>query len=579
MPKYPKKELAQLLLQACVTHGVEQVVISPGSRNAPLTLGFVSHPQVTTYSIVDERCAAFFALGLAQQSGKTVALLCTSGSALLNYYPAVAEAYYSNIPLLVISADRPKRLIDIGDGQTIRQEGVYANHIVDQSNLLTLEDRIGELANGISEKDKTEWMEENARRIDQTIASAMRLMGPVHINIPFDEPLYETVEQLYGFGGLIRGNQQLKPDRLLQEVPLEIEEIEPFSDLWNASGKKMVLVGSHFPDELVQTQMRHLLKDPSVIVLTETTSNLRDAGFINNIDQLIFPLDDHDFEQLRPEILITFGGMIVSKKIKQLFRAVPPKHHWHVDAYGALDTYHCLTHHFKISAQLFFSQFFFLTRVVDSGYQASWLSLKARRKRKHQSFMSEAVFSDLKVFECLFAGLPAHVNLQLANSSIIRYAQLFDLPTGIKVFCNRGTSGIDGSTSTAIGAAIMQSEQTVLITGDISFFYDSNALWNKYIPKDFRIILLNNSGGGIFRFIPGPKNSDALDFFETPHHLNAADLCKTFGIAYEAVMDEKSLQVSLTEFFKPTDRPILLEVFTPRETNDEVLKAYFKSLS
>jgi len=129
MPKYPKKKLAQLLLQACVDHNIEKVVISPGSRNAPLTLGFVNYPAVNAYSIVDERCAAFFALGLAQKSGKTVALLCTSGSALLNYYPAIAEAYYSKIPLVVISTDRPEHLIDIGDGQTIRQEGVFSNHI------------------------------------------------------------------------------------------------------------------------------------------------------------------------------------------------------------------------------------------------------------------------------------------------------------------------------------------------------------------------------------------------------------------------------------------------------------------
>ncbi|NOQ91141.1 MAG: 2-succinyl-5-enolpyruvyl-6-hydroxy-3-cyclohexene-1-carboxylate synthase, partial [Flavobacteriaceae bacterium] len=136
MSKYPKKELAQLVLQNCIVSGIKNVVISPGSRNAPLTIGFVNHPEINTLRVVDERSAAFFALGIAQQTQKPVAIMCSSGSALLNYYPAIAEAFYSNIQLVVISADRPKHLIDIGDGQTIRQENIFANHILFSANLI-----------------------------------------------------------------------------------------------------------------------------------------------------------------------------------------------------------------------------------------------------------------------------------------------------------------------------------------------------------------------------------------------------------------------------------------------------------
>jgi 2-succinyl-5-enolpyruvyl-6-hydroxy-3-cyclohexene-1-carboxylate synthase len=324
--------------------------------------------------------------------------------------------------------------------------------------------------------------------------------------------------------------------------------------------------------------MTHLIKDPSVVILTETTSNVSNDKFINNIDQLIFPLTDVDFEAMKPEILLTFGGMVISKKIKQLLRKHPPEHHWHVDAQRSLDTYHSMTRHFEISPQLFFSQFFFLTEAVTSSFQDKWLFLKEVRKTKHNSFVQNLSFSDLKVFDLVLKSLPGSINVQIANSSIIRYAQLFDLDPTIKVFCNRGASGIDGSTSTALGAAFQNSEQTVFITGDISFFYDSNGLWNNYIPADFRIIVVNNGGGGIFKFIPGPKASGALDYFETSHNLNASALCEMFGFEYFDAKDALQLESHLTKFYTASNKPALLEIFTSSDVNDSILSDYFNNL-
>lgn len=570
MPKYPKKKIAQLLLQACVAHGIEKVVISPGSRNAPLTLGFVNHPDIKTFSIVDERSAGFFALGMAQQTKKTVALLCTSGSALLNYYPAIAEAYYSHIPLLIISADRPEKLIDIGDGQTIRQEGVFSNHIFFET---CLED------SSLNEQTPHEdMMKSNFIKIRSALQTATEKKGPVHINIPFDEPLYEYVTELYDLGPLKVAEKPDEPESLLDEEPLPVIELEKFASVWNSSARKMVLIGCNFPDELIQVQMAHLAKDPSVIILTETISNVHGEHFISHIDQLIFPLDDQGFERLKPEILLTFGGMVVSKKIKQFLRKYPPKEHWHVDAYDSLDTYHKLTHHFSISPQLFFSQFFFLTQICQSTYQKAWLSLKDQRNLRHKEYVKNIEYSDMKVFDIILRSLPSDIYLQLSNSSVVRYTQLFDLDPSIKVFCNRGTSGIDGSTSTALGAAFEQDEQTVLITGDVSFLYDSNALWNKYISDDFRLIVVNNSGGGIFRIIPGPKDSEALDYFETSHGYNASHLCTMYEFDYHSASNVQDLEEHLLHFFKKTGKPALLEVFTPSKSNDLILKNYFKEL-
>ena len=553
MPQYPKNELAQLTIASCIAHQLEHVVISPGSRNAPLTIGFYNHPNIKTYSIVDERCAAFFALGLAQQLQKPVAVVCTSGSALLNYYPAVSEAFYSDIPLVVISADRPKHLIDIGDGQTVRQENVFENHCLFSANLI------------VNDGSK----DENLNLLDYALRVATYENGPVHINVPFDEPLYDVVDEIL----------TLEPANTeIGEEPIALEELEQYASIWKASSKKMVLVGANFPDELLQIQLNKIVEDESVIVLTETTSNLYHSNLINGIDKVLFPLNEEELEQLKPEILLTFGGMIVSKKVKQFLRKSKLEHHWHVDSKKAFDTYFCLDKHFDISPQLFFSQFFFLTSAIESEYQSSWLKIKEHRGTQHATYLESCPYSDLKVFESVLESIPNNTHLQLGNSSIIRYTQLFDMNTSLDIFCNRGTSGIDGSTSTAIGAAHVNKNQTLFITGDISFFYDSNALWNKHIKNDFRIILINNNGGGIFKVIPGPKATNALSYFETPHGLTAMQLCEMYKIEYSTANNLNELNVSLPDFYTESEHPKLLEVFTPSQENDTVLKEYFKAI-
>ena len=578
MPQYPKNELAQLIIQHCVAQNIEHVIISPGSRNAPLTIGFSNHPKITDLQIVDERCAAFFALGIAQQTKKPVVVVCTSGSALLNYYPAVAEAFYSKIPLIVISADRPDFMIDIGDGQTIRQKNVFANHSLFNANLITLEvDNPLEIkAKNIGSTEKNSENIANELLLKSAMETAKNKRGPVHINVPFEEPLYEIVEDFTV--PIVVDSISLEPDSLLDEVPLQVDELEKFATIWNRSAKKMVLLGSHDPDMLIQTQLSHLIKDSSVLVLTETTSNVYHEKFINSIDKLIIPFEEKDFEALQPEILLTFGGMVVSKKIKEFLRKYPPKYHWHIDKENAPNTFFCLSHHFKVSAQLFFSQFFFLTKTQESGYQNEFLELKKIRQENHANHLNQLVYSDFKVFDKVLKSLPENIQLQLSNSSIIRYAQLFDLSSTLKVFCNRGTSGIDGSTSTAIGAAYANTGQTVFVTGDISFFYDSNGLWNNYIPKDFRIILINNSGGGIFRLIPGPKSTNALNYFESPHQLTAELLSKMYGFDYVSVKNDLELDNCFQDFYAKSENPKLVEIFTPTIENELVLKKYFKSL-
>ncbi|QEE50578.1 2-succinyl-5-enolpyruvyl-6-hydroxy-3-cyclohexene-1-carboxylic-acid synthase [Flavobacterium alkalisoli] len=549
---YPKIPLAQSIIEICRVKGVTDIVISPGSRNAPLTIGFANNPAFKCYSIADERCAAFFATGMAQQLKKPVAVVCTSGSALLNYYPAVAEAFYSQIPLIVISADRPHDKIDIGDGQTIRQENVYANHIIYSANLLE------------------EASHENDNKINVAIEKAISEKGPVHINAPFEEPLYDLVEEL-----------SVTPN--IQDIAFEnhfAEDLSPYVEKWNIAKKKLVLVGVNDPNSIDAAIIERLAEDPSVVVMTETTSNLHHKNFLNSIDVIITPFTEEDFKAFSPEILLTFGGMVVSKRIKAFLRTYKPHEHWHIDTLRAYDTFDALTKHFIAEPNAFLNRFLPATNNVESSYNKRALEVKAYRKLKHEEYLTDVPFSDFKVFEKLLPVLPDNSQLQISNSSAIRYAQLFDIKSTVEVFCNRGTSGIDGSTSTAIGAALASGKETIMLTGDISFFYDSNALWNSYIPKDFKIILINNGGGGIFRILPGHQENQVFNtYFETEHNQTAEHLAKMFGFEYHTATNEPELESQFQSFFSNSGQPKILEIFTPVKLNDKILKEYFKALA
>ena len=547
---YPKIPLAQSILEICQQKGVQHIVISPGSRNAPLTIGFTNHPYFKCYSIADERCAAFFALGIAQQIKMPVAMVCTSGSALLNYYPALAEAFYSQIPLIVLSADRPQSKIDIGDGQTIRQENVFANHSLFNANL--------------NENASIE----NDTLIQEAIAISVTKKGPVHINVPFEEPLYETVSEMTYFPNVIK-NDSIKSDFILSS---------DFIQKWKNSTKKLVLVGELFPNSIEQKYIDSLGNDSSVVVLTEKTSNLHHESFIDQIDTLITPFSDEDFEAFQPEILLTFGGMVVSKRIKSFLRKYQPLEHWHVDELRAYDTYGTLSQHFKTYPDTFFG-YLLDKNSVESNYKSSIETIWKSRVVHHKLYTNQVPFSDFKVFDFISQNLPKDSQLQVSNSSAIRYIQLFDLDKSIEVFCNRGTSGIDGSTSTAIGASVVNNKATILITGDISFLYDSNALWNNYIPATFKIILLNNGGGGIFRILPGHKETETFNtYFETSHQLNASHLAKMYNFEYYIATDEDSLKTSYNTFLNQNNKPCILEIFTPEKSNNKILLDFFGAL-
>ncbi len=551
----PSSLLAQTILQACKVHDIKNVVISPGSRSAPLTLGFTSDPFFNTMSVVDERCAAFFGLGIAQQTKKPVVLVCTSGSALLNYYPAVAEAFYSRIPFVVLSADRPKHLVGKGDGQTIHQSQIFHSHVCAENDLILT--------------DKIEDNVSNIKIANAVLTQCLDQSQPVHINVPFDEPLYDTVERY-----------QFDFPKLSINVRTRLFEVSIKNiDKWQSSSKKLVLIGCLAPNSISDEIIELLANDSSVVVLTESTSNIHHPRFFSHIDQLISAFSESQKKEFQPDILLTFGGLVVSKKIKSLLRSYQPKEHWHIAPLEALDTYFCLTEHLSHEPNHVLGQLYKNHKSVSSNYQRSMRAIADQRKISHQIYLLNIPFSDLKFFEILSKKLPANVQLQIGNSSTIRYMQLFETIFNNEVFCNRGTSGIDGTLSTAVGAAKASSKPVLCILGDLSFFYDSNALWQNHTPSNFRVIIINNRGGGIFRILPGPKNTVNFErYFETTHQLTAKHLAKMYGYKYYSASSSASLSRKLSRFFKSSNRPKILEVFTPRNLNDEILLNYFKHL-
>jgi len=554
---FSKNILAQTITDLCFKKNIKNIVISPGSRNAPLTLGFNHNPYFITYSIVDERAAAFFALGIAQQIKEPVVLVCTSGSALLNYYPAISEAYFSNIPLIILSADRPESYLDIGDGQTINQKNVFDKNIGYSVNLDE---------NEHSNLNLSAFKSNNQNKTNKALNISIEKQTPVHINIPFSEPLYELIDKL-----------SVKVKNIPPVInDSKVIKINSFTKKWQNSIKKIILIGVSSPGLLNKRSIDLLANDSSVLVLTENTSNVYHPLFCNKIDQLVAPLSDKELNDFKPDILITIGGMIISKKIKVIFRNNQPKEHWHIGRFKANNTFFCLTKHFKNSADDIINSLYEGFVDLNSSFYNKWSIVLSKRAKKHDQYFSKLNYCDLKVFDKILSSIPHNSMLQIANSSAIRYSQLFNIDSSINIFCNRGTSGIDGSTSTAIGASIYYKNNTVFVTGDLSFFYDSNALWNDFVPANFRIIMINNKGGGIFKILTKDNNTDIFKkFFETKHNFSAKELCNMHNFDYYKVEDETKLVDFLNNFYNQSKKPKLLEIITDNDFNQDYLLNYF----
>ncbi len=549
------------LVDLCRQNGVEHVVISPGSRSTPLIIAFNRTEGIRTHVVVDERSAGYFALGIAQRLQQVVPVICTSGTALLNYAPAVAEAFYQQIPLLVISADRPLAWIDQDDSQTIRQQNVFQNY---SKAFYQLQEHEGD--------EESYWY--NNRQINEAfIKLNSGRKGPVQINVPLKEPLSNVV---YTPVKEERSIRSFKPEERLSD-----SDMSHLAKVIESSSKVLVVASMISPNNNLLSSLKAMALRPNVVVLTESVSNLTDELFVNYIDCTLSRMSDEERDCLKPEIVISFGGAIISRQLKQWLRGSNLKEHWHIGkGDDVIDTYKQITNHIDIEPSIFMESLSVCINGSGQGdYSSRWEALRIKSDMSHREYLASIAWSDMKAFECIMDYLPESSILHLSNGTSVRYHQLFERDSSVEVYSNRGTSGIDGSTSTAVGAASVSDEITTLITGDISFLYDSNGLWNERFPKNMRIIVINNNGGGIFRYIPGPTTLDECErFFETPHNVDIKTLSEAYGLDYFRAGSEAELNEALRVLYSG-DRPCILDVQTPRELNDVILRDYFKYVS
>lgn len=552
----------QLLVDACFEGGLTHIVFSPGSRNAPLSIAFDEHPGFTTYVIPDERCAAFYALGMAQQLKRPVAIACTSGSAPLNYFPAVAEAYYQGVPLVVITADRPQEWVDQGDGQTIVQSNVFGSHVLEAVQLNAIH------------TDSQRWLFE--RQCAQAIqAAGGRRKGPVHLNIPFTEPLYETTETIHTIRRWVH----------YTEGALELTASDRgfVQEKWTAAARRMIICGQMPEYQELGEALSELAKDPSVAVIVEHTSNLAGPDFIHCTDRALNQLTKDELAAFQPDLVVVLGGAVVSKRIKTFLRTAKNLEAFRIGSdFPFMDTFQSLVFSSAVEPASFIEYLLEINKQAKtvSDFGKRWKQRDRAAQQKHAEYLESCPFSDLKAMKTVLGHIPEHSQVHMGNSSIIRYVLLFDPVKSIRYWCNRGTSGIDGSSSTACGAALGDTGSLhVLISGDMAFFYDSNAFWSNHKPANLSVIVLNNGGGDIFNIIPGPDTTPQRDrYFVARQHFSAEYICKAYGLEYTSANSVETIDEQMKALLLPSasGSPKLLEIHTAGIENSEVLKNYFK---
>ncbi len=642
------------IAEICAQHGITDVILSPGSRSAPLTLAFARHPAYRgkLRVVPDERAAAFIGLGIAQATRRPVVLVCTSGTAGLNYAPAVAEAFFQQIPLLVLTADRPPEWIDQLDGQTIRQRDLYGAHAKGTFDFPADTSHADAKWHG-------ERIINEAINLTQTFPA-----GPVQVNIPLREPFYPKAGEEMGYETDVKIIRDDHSNTILP--PAEILDLR--RQLRDA-GRVLVVAGQQPENPTLTAALYEFAEARQVPVVADTIANVGDVPAVRRQDIFLAGLSKEQKAELRPDLLITFGQSLISKALKLFLRDVAPAQHWHLQPAGEVaDTFRRLTRIIRVQPAVFFQQltvyetkdyhrdvtphapevrmaqkvivgsnpilsaeqYTFNEQALGSNPSGitteaanldqgsnppfsalsqtqvssipnattdneivsgsspgestapafTWQQADAVAAQFLSSFFASESqpFNEFSAMRHALAALPDGTALHLANSMAVRYANILGLPVGrqIDVFANRGTSGIDGCNSTAVGAALAQPERpVVLLTGDVAFFYDRNAFWHNYPTPNLRVVLFNNHGGGIFRLIDGPRQQPELDeFFETTQALTAENLCRDFKLRYLPVSSFEELEATLPVFFAAESGAAVLEIFTDSKTNAAFFEQY-----
>ena len=522
------------LIDDLYQQGVNEAVICPGSRNAPIMLALVRHGGFRCFSIADERSAGFFGLGLALKSKKPVILCCTSGSAGLNFAPAIVEAFFQEVPLIVLTADRPAEWIGQWDGQTIYQNHLYGKHVKHFESF-------------------------EAFQPHQLVQQALNFpQGPVHMNIPIAEPFYPA-----------KG----------EELPLRTSPVasQPVNAVftWDKAlldgiyhQKCLITVGQRPYDE-VENKLFEQLALKGIPVIGDASANLPAACELNH-DLLL--ANESLWPNLQADFHIHFGKSFVSKRIKQMMRRFKPAKSYlvHPNPIERPDPFQSLTDVIKSDSLTV------LEELINHDIPAN-PSFNTWNSATQETFFEKKAWNELHIYNAIIQQISHQdAEIHVGNSLAIRYVNWTAAKLhGTEVFSNRGTSGIDGSLSTAVGASQSTKKLTVALLGDVSFHYDRNALWNNYVGANMRIIVMNNAGGAIFQILDGAKDLAELgEFMVTKQSHTAENSAIDAGLIYLKAQNFNELDSVLSDFFAPSSTGKVLEIFTDAAQNTEALQSY-----
>jgi len=529
-------ELAPLLERI----GTRHIIIAPGSRNAPLIQLFTSNKNFSCQSIVDERSAGYVALGMARELEQPVVLLTTSGTAVLNLSPAVAEAFHQQIPLLVLTADRPREIITQFNNQVTDQRAPYFNH----------SKGFYEIPAQLRDKES---LEGSIHSVEKLFQEAVREpFGPVHLNLPLTEPLYEPLPGPILSPGSFAGAEEAPEPESVLHTAGELE------------GRRiLILAGMGKKDKVLENTLEELLRGRQAAVVAENISNLSSDLFVSTPELVLAGASDEELKELAPELLIAFGQQVVSKRLKLFLQSLQDMDVMEVQEGPALAE--------KLKALCAREQ-------AENHFLETWKKIEKRELSHAAAYLQQAGFGNLTALARILRHIPAQTVVHLGNSTTIRMSQLVKARADLLYFSNRGISGIDGCLSSAVGAAMVSDQLHLLILGDLSFVYDSNGLWNKDFPENLKIVVLNDGGGGIFRLLEGP---DRMEFFEefsvTGHPVSLELLSGAFGRRYARASKMEELDQVISSLCTPGNSLSVLELDTTGSDNSRIFKELFSS--
>ena len=555
------KTVCRMLAAMLADYGVEDVVLCPGSRNAPLIMAVSRNDTLCHRTVVDERSACFAALGMCAVTRQPVAVVCTSGSAVLDMAPAVAEAYYRHLPLIVISADRPARWIDQADSQTIRQPGA-------------LQAVTGMCVNITDSETPADLWHAN-RLVNDALTRACAGI-PVHINVQLDAPLTAVTDV---------GDETFRViDTIRPEGTISNAEARALGRMLNAEGRVLVLCGDMAPSAKVSRALGKIAALPNTVVAAEAQANVHAAGVVYNLDAVVAAMNAEQRRDLAPDVVITVGGALVSARVKEWLRTTPGLHHWAIGGAGhAQDTFMCMERHLRMSAANclpLLASAMQPARTSDSTYAADMRALAYEVSERTAALLEQAPWSDVKAVTALLNLVPGNTNVQLSNGMTVRYAQLVDTARLHRVDGNRGVSGIDGSTSTAIGASWAYDATTLLITGDMSAQYDIGALNLPDVSPHFRMAVVSNGGGNIFRTIRTTRDLPELEeSFAVGVPVSWPDIARAYGWEYIEVTDMETLAAALPAIARRSKAPMLINIVTDGPASAAAYRTLIANLS